>query len=186
MKGYIYTLYAGADPMVGWVLNDPIFKPTPTLGACVPNIRRHIELGDYVFAIGGRVPGLRQYVVGGFQVAEKIRAIDAFRRFPENRLGKAENGQTVGNVIVDSRGHQHPLDHHSNFRNRLDNYLVGKNGIQLSKERQIETAREQTVPVLSGILGKRGERPFDIIGRASKLDESQVGELLEWLKGVRS
>src|SRR6266568_323066 len=65
MKGYIYTMYAGADPGHGWVLNDPIFVPTPTLGACVPNIRRSVQVGDHIFAISGRVAGDRQFIVGG-------------------------------------------------------------------------------------------------------------------------
>ncbi|HLY01965.1 MAG TPA: hypothetical protein VKR56_05645 [Candidatus Cybelea sp.] len=185
MKGYIYTLYAGADPAAGWILNDPIFKPVPTLGACVPNIRHHIQLDDYVFAISGRIPGIRQYVVGGFQIAEKIRAVDAFRRFPENRLHKGPNGQILGNVIVNSRGEQHPLDHHANFANRLDDFLVGKKTVELTKPSHIEKAREETVPALRAIFGKVGERPFDIIGRASRLSEDQVEELLEWLKSVR-
>jgi hypothetical protein len=185
VKGYIYTLYAGADPAAGWILNDPIFKPVPTLGACVPNIRHKIELGDYIFAISGRVPAVRQYVIGGFKVEEKIRTIDAFRRFPQNRLHKAPNGEVLGNVIVNARGHQHPLDRHDKFINRLDNYLVGGDAVTVTKERAVDRARDQTVPVLSKVFEKNGLRPFDIIGRASKLNEAQIDELLEWLRAVR-
>ena len=53
MKGYIYRLYAGADPVRGWVFNDPIFGQPPTLGACVLNVRRSVERGDWVFALVG-------------------------------------------------------------------------------------------------------------------------------------
>ncbi len=49
MSGYIYTMYAGADPGHGWVLNDPVLGTVPTLGACVPNIRRVVKQGDYIF-----------------------------------------------------------------------------------------------------------------------------------------
>jgi 3-oxoacyl-[acyl-carrier protein] reductase len=75
MKGYIYTMYQGADPGMGWKMTDPIYVPIPTLGACMPNIRRAVTLGDYVFSISGRVEGVKQYVVGGFAVEEKINAM---------------------------------------------------------------------------------------------------------------
>src|ERR1700733_14571852 len=44
MKGYIYTMYAGADPAHDWTLNDPIFGNSPTLGACVPHIRKAVNV----------------------------------------------------------------------------------------------------------------------------------------------
>src|SRR5689334_4451772 len=62
MNGYIYTMAAGADPGHGWVMNDPIFGDVPTLGACVPNIRRVVEEGDYIFVVSGRVRNERQFV----------------------------------------------------------------------------------------------------------------------------
>jgi hypothetical protein len=180
MKGYIYTLFAGADPTIGWTLNDPIFKPIPTLGICMPNIRRVVEPGDFVFAVSGRVEGLRQYVVGGFEVAEKISAIDAHMRFPENRLRNSETGQTLGNIIVDARGRHHKLDSHDNFLRRIDNYLVGCNAIEIGN-RKAEKARVQTLPVLRRTFGRDGNRVFDIIGRNSRLDAEQVKRLTDWL-----
>ena len=95
MKGYIYTMFKGADPGAGWEMTDPIFKPVPTMGACMPNLRRALARGDYVFAISGKAPSVRQYVVGGFRVAEKS-TLSAYNRFPANRLHLDRNGTTQG------------------------------------------------------------------------------------------
>ena len=184
MKGYIYTMYQGADPEHGWVLNDPIFVPTPTLGACVPNIRRTVEVGDYIFAVSGRVEGARQFVVGGFKVAEKIDALAAFGRFPHNRLQQRSDGSIEGNIIVTANGTQHPLDHHANFERRIENYLVGTNPLFLSDELQYRRAREQTVPVLAKVFKKPGRKVFDIIGRHKRMNEEQVKHLLSWLESI--
>ena len=129
VNGYIYTMFAGADPGHGWVMNDPIFGKTPTLGACVPHIRRVVELGDYIFVISGRVPGERQFVVGGFEVREKIHALAAFKKYPENRLRVDQDGQLTGNIIINSKGEHHPLDDHENFERRVENYIVGGNPV---------------------------------------------------------
>jgi hypothetical protein len=180
MKGYIYRLYKGADPSEGWIFNDPIFGSPPTLGACVPNIRRVVEPDDWVFCISGRVPGYVPYVVGGFRVQEKINALEAHKRFPQYRLHKGQNGQVLGNVIVDSAGSHHPLDDHSNFESRLDNYLVGADEVCVSSE-NVERAREETLPTLSDIFKKPGNRSYDIVPRLRKLDENQVEHMRDWL-----
>ena len=109
MSAYIYTLYKKADPSLGWVMNDPIFEgKRPTLGACVPNLREAVRQGDWIFAVSGRGNGAKQFVIGGFKVVDKIDHLTAYKRFPENRLRKAENGQVLGNVIVNADGTQHP------------------------------------------------------------------------------
>jgi hypothetical protein len=95
MKGYIYKLYAGADPSVGWTFNDPIFGKYATLGACMPNIRKFVDVGDWVFAISGKTPMVVPYVIGGFQVGEKIDALEAHARFPEYRLQKMKKGRSL-------------------------------------------------------------------------------------------
>ena len=184
MKGYIYTMYAGADPGHGWTLNDPIFGSTPTLGACVPHIRRAVNVGDHIFVISGRVPGERQFVVGEFEVAEKIQALAAYRRFPENRLKREVAGQLLGNIIVDSRGRHHPLDEHENFKSRIENYVVGRNPLVLETPAQFRAGREETVDVLSEVFNKDGNRPFDIIGRYRRMDADQVARMREWLKDL--
>src|ERR1700752_2054905 len=100
MKGYIYTMFAGADPGVGWKITDPIYGKTPTLGACMPNIRKVVERGDYIFSVSGRVKDVKQYVVGGFSVDDKINALAAYSRFPENRMIVQPDGSLSGNIII--------------------------------------------------------------------------------------
>lgn len=182
MKGYIYTMYAGADPSVGWVMNDPIFSKAPTLGACVPHIRRAVSIGDHIFVVSGRVPGQRQFVVGEFEVAEKINALAAYRRFPQNRLRPRESGQVLGNIIVDGHGKHHPLDDHTNFEARIENYVIGRQPIVLETPAQFRSAKEETIDMLSEVFQKKGHRVFDIIGRYRKMDESQVEQVRNWLK----
>jgi hypothetical protein len=185
MKGYIYTMYAGADPGHGWVLNDPIFGKTPTLGACVPHIRRQVVEGDYIFAISGRVPGDKQFVVGGFKVAEKIDALTAFRRFPEYRMVRESDGSIRGNVIVGPDGRQIPFDTHSNFESRVQNYVVGRDPVVLETPPQFEKARKETISLLRTLFQKQGERVFDIIGRHRRMDSKQVEDLLSWINSVK-
>jgi hypothetical protein len=184
MNGYIYTMAAGADPGYGWTMNDPIFGDIPTLGACVPNIRRAVEEGDYIFVVSGRVRNEKQFVVGGFPVDEKISALAAYRRFPENRLRLSDGGQVLGNVIVNSRGEHHPLDDHDNFKVRVENYIVGRDPIVLRTPIQQKAGRLSTVDFLSHLFGKKGPRVFDLIGRHRKMSEDQVKETINWLRDL--
>lgn len=181
MKGYIYTMAAGADPGHGWILNDPIFGRPPTLGACVPNIRRSVEKGDHIFAISGRVAGDSQYVVGGFRVAEKIDALAAYRRFPQNRLSLTDDGDLLGNIIVDESGKHHPLDYHAEFERRVENYIVGDEPVYLGSPDAIRRARQETLPFLSDVFQKEGNRIFDVVGRWRRLDGQQVQQVRQWL-----
>ena len=187
MSGHIYTLYEKADPGYGWTLNDPIFEgPAPTLGACVPNIRASVKIGGWIFAVSGRIPNERQFVIGGFRVAEKIDQLAAFSRFPEYRLSKSESSQLVGNVIVTDSGDQHPLDTHQNFQRRLENYLVGDESIFLNDAKEFERARAETLDVLSKLTGKSGNRVFDLIGRHRKLDDKQTAIIRDWLLDIKA
>ncbi len=72
-------MFKGADPAQGWVMTDPIFGPVPTLGACMPNVRRVVERGDYIFVVSGQAVGVKQYIVGGFEVDKKINALNLLR-----------------------------------------------------------------------------------------------------------
>jgi hypothetical protein len=186
MNGFIYTMYAGADPGHGWIMNDPTVGKTPTLGACVPNIRRSVGLGDWIFAISGRVAGEQQYVVCGFRVNEKIDQLAAYARFPENRLRLGPNGQLIGNVIVNADGSQHPEDRHTNFERRLENYIVGGESIVLENPGEIERGRAETLATLSCIFDRQGNRMVDIIGRSRKMNAQQVEELCGWLESLKS
>ena len=66
--------------------------------------------------VSGKVRNVDQFVMGGFEIAEKISAIEAYDRFPEQRLSMLRDGQVTGNVIVDADGKQHELDHHERTR----------------------------------------------------------------------
>ena len=128
---------------------------------------------------------MRQYVVGGFEVDQKIDAMAAYHRFPENRMTIGTEGLLAGNVIVDADGNQSSLDYHSSFKNRIENYIVGKNPIVLQTKPEISAAREQTVGALGDVLGKPGETPKDIVGRWRRLDERQITRLVDWLRSVK-
>jgi hypothetical protein len=112
MIGKIYITSSGYDPQLGKDVNDPYLGPCPTLGACRPDIRKRLQAGDHIFVVSGKIPDAEQFVLGGFEIAEKITASEAYIRFPELRLSKREDGQVTGNVIVNADGKQHELDHH--------------------------------------------------------------------------
>jgi len=184
MKGYIYSMYQGADPGLGWILTDPIFGKPPTLGACMPNIRRLVERGDHIFVISGRSPGVQQYIVGGFQVAAKIDALAAYRRFPQNRMGKDEQGNLLGNVITDASGNQIPFDYHSNFAKRVENYIVGERQKVVARDEAIARARRETLPLLRKMFDRKGATVGDVIGRWRRLDAQQIDDLRGWIDDV--
>lgn len=189
MKGYIYITGSGTDPALRGNLNDPIFGRYPTLGACMPNIRRVVLPGDYIFVVSGKVPGAQQYVVGGMKVAEKISALAAYNRFPGNRLHIDAEGRLQGNIAVSADGTKNPLDHHSSdgFDRRIQNYIVGKDPIVLTTEPEVAIGRAQTLDKLSTILQRpKANRVIDIMSRWAKVDERQVAQMLEWLGGIKA
>ncbi len=166
-------------------MTDPILGKKPTLGACVPQIRRAVTRGDWIFPISGRMPTVQQYVVGGIRVAEKIDALAAYQRFPEYRQSKLENGEIRGNVIVTPDGKQAKSDYHSNFERRIDNYLVGDKSIVIEDPDAVERARAETTEFLARMFGKHdAKKPSDAIGRCRRLNEVQVEEVLEWMASL--
>src|SRR5258708_2405445 len=124
MFGKLIITRSGYDPEMGRYIKDPYLGETPSIGACRPDVRRRVDVGGQIFVISGKVKDVPQVVLGGFEVAEKISAMEAFRRFPRQRLRRREDGQLVGNVIINARGKQHQLDDHSNFAERVKNYIV--------------------------------------------------------------
>lgn len=184
-KGYIYTMYKGADPSRGWRLTDPIFGKIPTMGACMPNIRRAVIKGDHIFAISGRAEGVQQYVVGGFEVDQKIDALSAYKKFPEYRQRQMPDGTLSGNVIVTAAGKQNKIDYHTNFENRLANYIIGRKPLIIDAPKAVERARQETVPMLSDLFKVKGNTPADIIGRWRRLDEGQIEQMLYWMNSVK-
>jgi hypothetical protein len=81
---------------------------------------------------------------------------------------------------------QHPLDSHSHFASRVENYLVGCEASYLENRTQYNSARSDTLEVLSSIFQKDGQRVFDIIGRHRKMNSTQVDELLQWIQSIKS
>ena len=79
MKGYIFITSSGYDPERGKHLKDPFLDgDVGSLGACMPNIRKRVQPGDHIFVVSGRIKEAPQYVVGGFEVQEKMHAAAAF------------------------------------------------------------------------------------------------------------
>lgn len=187
MIGKIFITRTGYDPQLGKHVKDPYLGDKPSLGACRPDIRRQIKIGDHIFVISGKVRNARQFVMGGFEVAEKTDARDAFDRFPEQRLRLLEDGQLAGNIIVNPDGTQHQLDNHNNFPQRTSNYVIGKNAISLTAPDEIALGREQTLDILREIFQKKGNSPIEIVGRwGSPLTESQIVQLRKWLLSLRT
>ena len=186
MIGKIFITRTGYDPELGKYVKDPYLGDNPSLGACRPDIRRRVEPGDYIFAISGKIAEAPQYVMGGFEVAEKVHTSLAYRMFPEQRLRLRDDGQLAGNVIVDSRGHRHRLDNHRGFERRLPDYVVGKRPVELVTPGEIARGRAETLAVLSDVLKKDGSKPADIITRfGCSLDEDQVLRLYAWLQSLK-
>src|SRR5262245_27295511 len=104
MIGKIFVTSTGYDPEKGKHVKDPYLGPNPSLGACRPDIRKKLHEGDHIFVVSGKVRGFDQVLLGGLEIAEKISAIEAYHRFPEQRLSWRPDGQITGNVIVNSDG----------------------------------------------------------------------------------
>lgn len=186
MFNKIFITRSGYDPEMGKHVKDPYLGDVPSIGACRPDIRRRVVPGDHIFVISGKVPGLPQYVIGGFEVAEKIDAMTAYEMFPEQRLRRRDDGELVGNVIVNSRGRQHRLDSHDAFERRIQNYVIGRNPVSLVTPKEIAQGREQTLEMLQQILRRTGTRPIDVVGRwGSQLTDHQVQQLRGWLASLK-
>jgi hypothetical protein len=187
MIGKIFVTGTGCDPVEGSHVKDPYLGPQPSLGACRPDIRRQVQKGDHIFVVTGTVRGFPQVVMGGFEVAEKIRAIEAYERFPKQRLRRLPDGQVTGNVIVNAEGRQHELDHHptDTFNMRIENYLVGINPVALLTPEEIAEGRLWTLQILRDVFEKKGHSVREIIGRARNMTEDQVFRLRTLLDEVK-
>jgi hypothetical protein len=187
MIGKIFITSSGYDPQQGKHVKDPYLGPNASLGACRPDIRHQVEEGDHIFVISGKLPNVRKFVMGGFEVQSKIDAQEAYKLFPDQRLHLREDGQLTGNIIVDRNGAQHQLDSHApaTFVKRISNYIVGTNTIALVKPNEIALGREQTLDALREILKKNGGSPWEIVGHyGSQLTEEQVHQLRRWLRSL--
>jgi hypothetical protein len=186
MIGKIFVTSSGFDPEKGKDVKDPYLGPKSSLGACRPDIREKLQKGDNVFVVSGKVRNVDQFVIGGFEIEEKITAIEAYKRFPEQRLVLLPNSQVSGNVIVTADGKQHPLDHHNQFERRIQNYLVGTNTIALLTPEEMAEARRRTLEILRDVFGLKGNSIRDLMGRNRNLSEKQVLKLRAHLEAVKS
>ena len=186
MVGKIFITRTGYDPQLGKHVKDPYLGPNPTLGACRPDIRKQLSRGDHIFVISGKVPFAYQYVMGGFEIAEKIDALTAYQQFPEQRLQMRRDGQLTGNIIIGPDGGQHELDDHNSFDRRIKNYVIGANLLALTTDQEIDRGRAETLEALRDILHKHGASPVEVVGRwGTKLDEHQVLDLRAWLARLK-
>ena len=186
MIGKIFITRSGYDPQMGKHVKDPYLGPHPTLGACRPDIRKQLKKGDHIFVISGRIPDFNQFVMGGFEIESKIPAIEAYRLFPDLRLGQLQDGQLTGNIIVTADGRQHELDNHTSFDRRVQNYVIGTNPIVLRTPSEISEGRRQTLEALRDILHKKGKTPFEVVGRfGTQLTDQQVIQLRDWLEAIK-
>lgn len=186
MIGKIFVTSSGYDPVKGKDVKDPFLGPKSSLGACRPDIREQLQKGDHVFVVSGKVRNINQFVMGGFEIKEKIPAIEAYERFPEQRLVLLPNGQVAGNVIVTADGKQHPLDNHNQFERRIQNYLVGTNTIALLTLEEMAKGRLWTLEILRDVFGIKGNSIRDLMGRNRNLSEKQVLKLRAHLEAVKS
>jgi hypothetical protein len=185
MRGKIFVTSSGYDPEKGKQIKDPYLGPKPSLGACRPDIREILQKGDHIFVVSGKVRNIDQIVLGGFEISEKINAMEAYFRFPEQRLSVLPDGQVNGNVIVDAFGNQHELDHHNQFARRIENYLVGKNLVALGTAQEIAEGRRRTLEILCDVFERKGKSIREIIGRCRNLTEKQILKLRALLEEVK-
>ena len=167
MIGKIFITRNGYDPANGKYVKDPYLGDTPSLGACRTDVRKKVQPGDHIFVISGKMPRVPQFIMGGFEVAKKISAVEAYSLFPEQRLSQRDDGQLAGNVIVDLDGKQHPLDNHSGFAARVQNYVVGQNPVVLASPEEIARGRKGTLNVLQHVFRKTGSSRNSSLGTAT-------------------
>lgn len=191
-KAKIFITRQGYDPQMGKHVKDPYLGATPSIGACRPDFRRVLKVGDELYVISGRVAGVDQFVMGGFEIAEKMTVAEAHRKYPGQRLRKLPDGQLTGNIIADEKGEQHALDTHDRgkpekYERRIKNYTVGKNPIVLESDSEINRGRIETMDALRYIFKKDGDKPIDIISRAGRnMTVDQAHQMREWLSSIKA
>jgi len=187
MIGKIFITRNGYDPQLGKHIKDPYLGPQPTLGACRPDIRKQLRVGDHLLFISGKVPQANQFVMAGFEIEAKIDATEAYQLFPEQRLRELQDGQLACNISVDANGRQHQLDDHNSFEKRIKNYVIGTNLLSLETDEEIDEGRKETLDVLRDVLHRKGNSPIEVVGRwGSPLTEKQIQELRDWLESIKN
>ena len=93
---------SGCDRIEGKHVKDLYLGLNASLGACRPDIRRRVNRGDQIFVVSGKVRNTAQVISGGYGVAEKISAIEAYERLPIQRPRHLPDRQVTENVIVNA------------------------------------------------------------------------------------
>ena len=93
MIGKIFMTRTGYDLQLGSHVKDLYLGPKQSLGACRPDIRRQVRIGDHIFVVAGKVDKGKKFVMCGFRVVRRISARDAYVEIPDRRLQRREDGQ---------------------------------------------------------------------------------------------
>lgn len=189
MAGYIFVS-PNSDPGMGRPLLDPLLGSgrRPTMGTCRPDLRRYVQVGGSIFVISGSLgKHIPQYVIGGLDVDSKLESqLEAFDKYPENRLNFDEKGGRSGNIIVTAAGEQHERDSHTKFDSRIKNYLEGSNQVVLESTKEIELGRAHSLDILARVFDlPKAATIREIIGRNRKLSDKQVGLLRDALSQLK-
>ena len=156
------------------------------MGARRPDIRKQVKQGYHFFVVSGRVAGAQQYVVGGFAIEQKITQLAAYTRFPENRQYVSPMGILSATSSCSKMASHNPIHYHTNFENRVDNYIIGQDPIVLETPEEIRRGRAETLTALKEIFHRESDNVFKVIGRGRRLNEDQVEQMRRWLSSIKN
>lgn len=109
MIGKIFITRSGYDPQLGRHVKDPYLGSKPSLGACRPDIRRKVDIGDYIFVVSGKLSNVSQYVMCGFEIVQKMDARDAYVIFLRGDYTYLKMGKFRETSLLTRMGHSIPL-----------------------------------------------------------------------------
>jgi hypothetical protein len=170
-----------------WLDNDPHFwTQPPTWGICRTDLRRVIEVDDFVFFVLPRASPLPQMIYGYFRVCEKITHMAAY--FRHNLHSKRmRNKIPNGNIIVDAELRYNRFDggrHRNRFERIKNYYIVGDEAeSEFLAEQKIRRLAPAFLGILNDIFGTQKDSVLGTIGRGGRrMSKEQVSHLLMWLK----
>lgn len=191
MQGRIYISsaftnikYVKCKPNKDWLDNDPHFwKAPPTWGICRTDFRKMLDKDDYIFYVLPKKAELPQMIYGYIKVIESILHIEAYKRFPQKRMG---NENPNGNIIVNEAGNYNRFDnevHKDRFEQIKKYYIVGDNyKSKFLKPEKIIRLSKTFLYTLQKVFNSNAIDIFSIIGRKGRvLNEQQINILLKWL-----
>lgn len=190
MKGYIYIEgYFKTVNILDPVLdNDPHFWVSPpTWGICRNDLRKCMEVGDYIFFVLPKYSNYgpnAQMIFGYFKVEKIISHSQAHTEYPQKRM---KRGKVNGNIIVDEIGLYNRFDkgiHKDKFNEIKYYYVVGslKNSEFLPQEKLKKLAPKFRM-TLNSIFNADKKGIHNIITRKGRrLNPQQIVKLLEFLR----